>query len=113
MVGLVAFLGLPLWHCGRDISDPAHVVVAHRPGWEAPDSGPLGDLLGERRAMNADDLHVAAAGRILIQPVTQLEISSTDLRGIIVANRDPRYLMPDAVRDIIIETGCYTGLSTR
>jgi nicotinate-nucleotide adenylyltransferase len=113
IVGMDAFLGLTQWHSWREIFDLAHVVVAHRPGWEAPDSGPLGDLLGERRAMNADDLHVAAAGRILIQPVTQLEISSTDLRGIIVANRDPRYLMPDAVRDIIIETGCYKGLSTR
>jgi nicotinate-nucleotide adenylyltransferase len=53
------------------------------------------------------ELHRAAAGRIYIQAVTQLEISSTELRQLIVAGRDPRYLVPDAVRDIIRETRCY------
>jgi nicotinate-nucleotide adenylyltransferase len=39
--------------------------------------------------------------------VTQLEISSTELRLIIASQRDPRFLMPDSVRKIIVETGCY------
>ena len=51
-------------------------------------------------ALLPDDLHEAAAGRIFIHPVTQLEIASTDLRNIIASGRDPRYLMPDAVRDM-------------
>lgn len=113
IVGMDAFLGLPQWHRWREILDLAHVVVAHRPGWRAPDEGPLGDLLAELGTVRGADLHGATAGRILVHQVTQLEISSTDLRGIIVSTRDPRYLMPDAVRDIIIETGCYTRLSTR
>ena len=33
---------------------------------------------------------------------TQLEISSTELRQLIVAGRDPRYLVPDPVRKIIL-----------
>ena len=39
--------------------------------------------------------------------MTQLEISSTELRALIIAGRDPRYLVPDAVRQIILETRCY------
>jgi nicotinate-nucleotide adenylyltransferase len=39
--------------------------------------------------------------------VTPLEIASTDLRDLIVAGRDPRYLVPDAVRALIAESGCY------
>jgi nicotinate-nucleotide adenylyltransferase len=39
--------------------------------------------------------------------VTQLEISSTAVRSLVAAQGDPRFLMPDAVRDIILETGCY------
>jgi nicotinate-nucleotide adenylyltransferase len=42
-----------------------------------------------------------------VHGVTQLEISSTDLRNIITSGRDPRFLVPDAVRDIILETECY------
>jgi nicotinate-nucleotide adenylyltransferase len=39
--------------------------------------------------------------------VTQLEISSTEVRKLIASGRDPRYLMPDAVREIIERSGCY------
>ena len=42
-----------------------------------------------------------------VQPVTQLEISSTDLRDTLRAGRDPKYLVPDGVREIILETECY------
>ena len=31
----------------------------------------------------------------------------TELRALIIAGRDPRYLVPDAVRQIILETRCY------
>jgi nicotinate-nucleotide adenylyltransferase len=73
----------------------------------------LGELLRSRGAERSPDLHEAAAGRIFVHPVTQLEISSTDLRNIILSGRDPRYLVPDAVRDIIRTTGCYTHTTTR
>jgi len=53
------------------------------------------------------DLHEKRAGRIYVHAVTQLEISSTELRQLIVAGRDPRYLVPDTVRTIIRETRCY------
>jgi nicotinate-nucleotide adenylyltransferase len=53
------------------------------------------------------DLHESKAGRILIHAVTQLEISSTEVRALIASGRDPRYLMPDGVRSIIHDTGCY------
>jgi nicotinate-nucleotide adenylyltransferase len=102
-----AFLGLPNWHRWRELLDLAHIVVAHRPGWKAPTQGPLGELMVDRGTGSVQELHRAKAGRIYIQAVTQLEISSTELRQIIDAGRNPRYLVPDAVCDIIRETRCY------
>jgi nicotinate-nucleotide adenylyltransferase len=113
VVGMDAFLGLPTWHQWREILQLAHVAVAHRPGWRAPTSGALGELLQQRGTDQVQDLHESLAGRIYVHPVTQLEISSTDLRNIILSGRDPRYLVPDAVRDIIRDTGCYTRQTTR
>ena len=113
VVGMDAFLGLPTWHQWREILQLAHVAVAHRPGWRAPTSGALGELLQQRGTDRVLDLHESLAGRIYVHPVTQLEISSTDLRNIILSGRDPRYLVPDAVRDIIRDTGCYTRQTTR
>jgi nicotinate-nucleotide adenylyltransferase len=113
IVGMDAFLGLPQWHEWREVLRLAHVVVAHRPGWEAPESGDLGRLLSACGTGQIEDLHAAAAGRILIHEVTQLEISSSGLRDLIVSGRDPRYLLPDAVRAIIRDTGCYIRRPTR
>ena len=55
------------------------------------------------------DLHESRAGCIYIHAVTQLEISSTEVRNLVAAGRDPRFLMPDSVRRIILESRCYTG----
>ncbi len=107
IVGMDAFLSLPEWHRWEDILGVAHVVVAHRPGWRAPDIGPLGELITECGTHRADDLHETAHGHIHIHAVTQLEISSTEIRQLVQAGRDPRFLMPDAVCAAIRETGCY------
>ena len=62
MVGMDAFLGLPQWHRWRELTTLAHIVVAHRPGWQAPTSGTLGELLRERRTASADGACGAARG---------------------------------------------------
>jgi nicotinate-nucleotide adenylyltransferase len=107
IIGMDAFLGLPKWYHWREILQLAHIVVAHRPGWRAPDMGPLGELLADRGTHRIGDLHQAKAGHIYIHDVTQLEISSTEIRELVGAGRDPRFLMPDAVRDLILQSGCY------
>jgi nicotinate-nucleotide adenylyltransferase len=55
------------------------------------------------------DLHEQKGGRIYVHAVTQLEISSTDLRQLIAAGHDPCYLVPQEVRRIIRETRCYAA----
>lgn len=107
ILGMDAFLGLPKWYRWNEILTLAHIVVAHRPGWKAPDIGPLGNLLAEHGTHRIDDLHQAKQGRIHIHAVTQLEISSTEIRELVAAGRDPRFLMPDAVRDFIEESKIY------
>lgn len=107
ILGMDAFLGLPNWHRWDEILDVAHIVVAHRPGWRAPDIGPLGELLSEYGTHRVADLHSAPQGRIHIHAVTQLEISSTEIRDLVAAERDPRFLMPDAVRNVIEESDVY------
>lgn len=107
MIGMDAFLGLTKWHQWREILQLAHIVVAHRPGWRAPDMGPLGELLADRGTHRIGDMHQAKSGHIYIHDVTQLEISSSEIRELVAAGRDPRFLMPDAVRSVIEKSGCY------
>ena len=109
IVGMDAFLGLPGWHRWDEILGIAHIVVAHRPGWKAPDIGVLGELISDYGTHRVRELHTAIAGRIHIHAVTQLEISSTEIRELVAAGRDPRFLMPDAVRDEILNMEIYEG----
>ena len=107
LLGMDAFLGLPNWHRWQEILELAHVVVAHRPGWKAPTQGPLGEAMVDRGTGGIRDLHGSKAGKIYVHAVTQLEISSTELRQLIATGGDPRYLVPDSVRDVLRELGCY------
>ena len=107
LLGMDAFLGLPGWYRWQDLTTLAHIVVAHRPGWQVPTTGLLGALLKERGAKSVAELAALPAGRIHVLPVTQLEISSTDLRDSLRARRDPKFLVPDSVREIIVDTECY------
>jgi nicotinate-nucleotide adenylyltransferase len=107
LMGMDAFLGLPEWHHWEELTELAHIVVAHRPGWRAPERGALGELLLERGTDEVASLHESRCGRVFVTPVTQLEISATELRASLGAGLDPKFLMPDSVRTMIIESGCY------
>jgi len=107
LLGMDAFLGLPQWHRWRELLSLAHVVVAHRPGWRAPTTGPLGEVMVDHGTGSIRALHERPAGCIYVHAGTQLEISSTELRALLVAGRDPRYLVPEEVRQLIFETRCY------
>jgi len=107
MLGMDAFLGLPDWHRWEELLDLAHIAVAHRPGATLPQDGAVGRLLRTRATSARGDIHAVPAGRIFVHPGTQLDISSTDLRAALRQGRDPRYLMPEAVRRMINATGIY------
>lgn len=112
LLGMDAFIGLLDWHRWRDVLELAHVVVAHRPGWHAPDRGELGELVRGRLTSSAAELAAARAGRVCVQAVTQLDISATRLRAAARVGKDLKYLVPDAVRRIILETECYAQRET-
>jgi nicotinate-nucleotide adenylyltransferase len=86
----------------------APVVAAHGPGWRAPPLGPLGARGVDRGRGRIGVLPVGGAGSFYILAVTQLVLSSPVLRKVSAPGGAPRYLMPDAVRAIIEESGCYS-----
>jgi nicotinate-nucleotide adenylyltransferase len=107
IMGMDAFLGFRSWHRWEEILTMAHIVVARRPG-SAPATGPeITELLAAHAAQELADLHRQHAGRILVQPVTQLEISSSAIRDMVGGGVDPRFLVPDAVREIMTDSQCY------
>ena len=107
LMGMDSFLGLPDWYRWEELVKLSHIVVAQRPGWRAPGDGPLGDLLQTCGTEDVMSLHGSLSGAVFVTAVTQLEISATGLRDALNAGLDPRFLLPDSVRKIIVESGCY------
>lgn len=107
ILGMDAFLGLKSWHRWEMLPELAHIVVSHRPGSAIAGTEALGPWLHQARVDNPEALRRRPAGHVLFQGVTQLDISATTLRALIRGGRDPRYLLPDAVRGYIRREGLY------
>ncbi len=107
LVGGDAFNAFFEWHRARDILGLAHLAVMRRPGSVLPRDPDLREELEHRQAQTTEELHAAPAGRICMQSVTQLDISSTRIRRTIHGGQSPRFLLPDAVLELATAAGCY------
>ena len=107
IMGMDAFAGLDGWHRARELIGLAHMVVAVRPGAQPPRGGLAAELLRARGCEDPRRLSAAPAGVVHVNHGTQLDVSSSAVREVVAAGRDPRYLMPEAVRRIIVARGSY------
>ncbi len=109
LTGSDAFRDFLSWHRPDDILELAHLVVMQRPGADAGLDARLRDWMAPRLLPGPEGLDQRPGGHILLNRVTQLDISSTAIRRIIRAGRSPRYLLPDAVLEIIEREDLYRG----
>ena len=113
IVGQDAFAKLDTWRRWRELITFAHIVIARRPGQEVVLAQDLAALLAERRIEDPRKLAQQAAGYILNWPVTQLDISSSQIRDGVARGKSIRYLVPDAVEKIISSQGLYLNNDQR
>ena len=101
IVGMDAFLKLNTWHRWQELAGLAHIVAAHRPGWTGEPEGEIRQLLTERRMDDPKRLTTSSAGGIFLCPITQLDISSSQIRRLIAEQRSASFLLPESVLKII------------
>lgn len=117
-MGMDAFAKFTHWYHWEEILTLAHLVVIDRPG--AVLSGPEERLLMSRQASRlpmsaarsaaktrSDNQLDISSGEIVVQSVSQSDISATRIRELIAAGRDIRYLLPEPVRHYIAQHKLY------
>jgi len=109
LIGADAFNGFLEWHEPEQICGLAHLVVMQRPGAPLPRDPALRALVLARLARDAAELRAVPAGRVVRLPVTQLDISATDIRRRVAAGRSSAFLVPEPVREIILARGLYAA----
>lgn len=101
ILGMDAFLGLRQWYQWQRIPQFCHLIVTTRPGFkcnfDAIEDMPV------TLATTASELDEVATGRILLQSVTQLDISASVIRTLLARDRSVRYLLPDRVNDKLMK----------
>ena len=107
VVGQDALNGLDRWHDWRRLPELAHLVVMTRPGKAAPGRGELADFISLHRVADAATLKSRSSGLLLFHPVTQLEISGTQIRKLLASGNRADFLLPKSVLEVIFSEGLY------
>ncbi len=101
VMGCDAVREITQWHRWQELLDWAHIVVIARPGWELPRTGEVAQWLEAHRVEDSRSLCQWSAGRIAVEELRPLDISSTEIRDILAAGQSARYLLPQSVLDYI------------
>lgn len=102
IMGMDAFSGLDQWYQWEKIPRLCHLVVTQRPGFDWP-SNPELQALESNLVVDPEALKKADAGGILLQSVSQLDISSSDIRQRLLSGQSVRDLVPRAVEHELLE----------
>ena len=98
---------LDSWHEWEKIFDLAHLVIMRRPESRLSWTGELREQMQRRIVREPKRLKEQAAGLVLPLGITQLAISSTDIRRRLRAGHSPRFLLPGAVLSYIRKNRLY------
>jgi len=107
IIGQDAANVLDTWHDWQQLFRLTHIVIMRRPDSRDVYSGQLSREIQPRLVHEARHLQAAPAGRVMTLDVTQLAISSTDIRRQFAHGLSPRFLLPDPVIDYIRRHGLY------
>jgi len=106
-VGQDAANQLNTWQEWEQLFDLAHLVVMTRPDAKSNYPAELNAFMAARRVDRTRDLVTTPAGGVRHVEVTQLAISSTNIRNQIAEGHSPRFLLPATVLTYIEKHGLY------
>jgi len=108
ILGTDAFNGLAQWYQWEKIFDLANIVVMRRPDIDGRSTinKQLFKLI-KHRLLDADHLKRKQNGGISFVPVTQLEISATEIRQQWQQCNDIQFFLPDSVLTLIQQQNIY------
>ena len=99
IVGTDILPALPKWSRWQELLELAHLVILERPGADSPPLAVTQWLDQHRIDQNA--LLTTAAGGVMTLDQPVLDIASSDIRALLAAGRDTRFLLPEVVMEYI------------
>jgi len=107
LLGGDAFNGFTRWRNPQRILELASILVMQRPATALPPDADLQQLVNAHHCADITRFKAIRSGAILFHSVTQLDISSSDIRQRIAMGKDPAFLLPAPVIDYIRQHRLY------
>lgn len=107
IMGIDAFAGLQSWYRWQEIFNLCHIIAIQRPDFSIPNSSDIAAILQKRQITDPQYLQKKTHGSVLLMKTTLLQISASEIRHQIANQKNPRYLLPDAVLEYIQEQKIY------
>ena len=98
IMGMDAFNKLPQWHRWQTLFELCNLIVTSRPGSQLPDFADQTDM-SQKISDDPKCLRQRPVGQILLQSVTQLDISASLIRQHLSNRQSIQFLLPEAVRE--------------
>jgi nicotinate-nucleotide adenylyltransferase len=104
-----SFLNLQTWYQWERLITLAHLLVVRRPNslLFSVQKNTMWDFWKAHRTFQLENLKEQIAGTIWLEEIPALDISATQIRHIIATGKNPRYLLPLAVLEIINKNQLY------
>lgn len=118
ILGIDAFLDMPLWKKPDRLVDLANIIVISRPGYTFTDLSkspylkkvPLTTLRGlDKGKMDETSFDISLKMKCFLVNVTALNISASNIRESIRAGKNTSYLLPESVKSYIISNTLYVS----
>lgn len=109
VVGSDSFQSLASWHQWQKILELANIVIAKRPDSKNNRISNVGKLLSNCFVDDLNAFRHSPCGTVFELHVSQLDISSTEIRHLIGKKKSPQYLLPEPVFHYINQHALYGG----
>ena len=109
ILGMDAFLEIGTWKDYKALFDQAHFLVIRRPGIQSGDIEAFLTSLGVgfKKEKDGNTFIVPSGNKLIFKEATLMDISSTDIRNRVGEGKTIRFLVPEAVREYIMEKKLY------
>ncbi|MEA2038811.1 MAG: nicotinate-nucleotide adenylyltransferase [Thermodesulfobacteriota bacterium] len=109
ILGMDAFIEIKTWREYHKFLDYNHFVIIQRAGYppEGIESLIMDLAPGAKKALEADTFVTPTGKTIVLKALTLLDISSTRIREMVGIGKSIRFLVPEPVRQYIIQNGLY------
>jgi len=110
LMGIDVVEAINKWKSWRSLLNFAHLVIVDRPGWSCQFPTDVDEWIKVNRTISISELQKSPCGLIYLASLSALDISATDVRGILCRGGVAQDLLPASVQEFVIENNLYVDL---